>query len=427
MPSGKIHSNLKERLRDRALSQAKTPLPILVLFRSGTDSVGAALKGIADIHRTYHLVTIIALSTSPRRIETLAENENVEMIWYDEPVHTMLDSSVPLVRAPRAWRHGITGKGVKVAVVDTGIDPRHPDLHNRIAQVKDFTSEGPADTNGHGTHVAGIIGGAGARYRGVAPECLIYSAKVLGADGTGLMSDVMAGLDWAVQQGVQVVNLSLGSDGPTDGTDGLAFICNAAVEQGVVICAAAGNAGPTTGIMGSPAGAKGVITVGATSKVDQLADFSSRGPTTDLRGKPDICFPGVDIVSCRAAGTLKGTPVDDLYTTCSGTSMAAAHASGACALLLQAYPDHCPSQIRSALLEAPRDLGLDSNLQGKGRADIYSALTSQPAPPPPPAPDPAPALAEPPPPERIEPDPKHRDRGRGNGWRDFIRTVIAGR
>ncbi len=390
----KIHPRLRERLQSqpRVALAAPEPLPVIVQYRFPVVGIAEAIQGVVATTRVYRLIAASAHLALPNAINALSERDQVSMIWYDEPVHTMLDASVPLLDTPLVWQAGITGQGINVAIVDTGIDPNHPDFAGRIVQVKDFTGEGNVDKHGHGTHVAGIVGGAGAKYRGVAPECLLYIAKVLRANGSGRTSDVMIGIEWAVDQGAQVVNLSLGSDGACDGTDALSVLCDAAVAKGVVLCVAAGNAGPGASTVGSPGCAKTVITVGATTKADQIANFSSRGPTSDGRIKPDVCFPGVNIVSCRAAGTTMGTPLDALYTSASGTSMATPHATGACALLLQARPGLWPQQIKEILMNTARDLGLDANTQGKGRAQVFAAYQSalgqepQPQPPAPPAP-----------------------------------------
>jgi serine protease AprX len=390
----KIHPRLRERLQaqPRVALAAPEPLPVIVQYRFPVVGIAEAIQGVVATTRVYRLIAASAHLALPNAINALSERDQVSMIWYDEPVHTMLDASVPLLDTPLVWQAGITGQGINVAIVDTGIDPNHPDFAGRIVQVKDFTGEGNVDKHGHGTHVAGIVGGAGAKYRGVAPECLLYIAKVLRANGSGRTSDVMIGIEWAVEQGAQVVNLSLGSDGACDGTDALSVLCDAAVAKGVVLCVAAGNAGPGASTVGSPGCAKTVITVGATTKADQIANFSSRGPTSDGRIKPDVCFPGVNIVSCRAAGTTMGTPLDALYTSASGTSMATPHATGACALLLQARPGLSPQQIKEILMNTARDLGLDANTQGKGRAHVFAAYQNalgqepQPQPPAPPAP-----------------------------------------
>jgi serine protease AprX len=190
------------------------------------------------------------------------------------------------------------------------------------------------------------------------------------------MSGVMAGVEWAVDRGVQVINMSLGGSGSSDGTDALSQTCNVAVSRGIVVCVAAGNEGPMARTVGSPGAATDVITIGATDRRDGVASFSSRGPTRDGRTKPDLCFPGVDIVSARAAGTTMGSPLGDHYTAGSGTSMATPHAAGLAALLLQARMGSSPAQIKKALMETALDLGVDANAQGTGRARAEHALAA---------------------------------------------------
>jgi serine protease AprX len=119
-----------------------------------------------------------------------------------------------------------------------------------------------------------------------------------------------------------------------------------------------------------------VITVGASDKSDGIANFSSRGPTSDGRTKPDIVFPGVGIVAARAAGTSMGSPLNDRYTSASGTSMATPHTAGAVTLLLEAYPQLTPAEVKDVLMRSAKDLGLDSNTQGSGRAQVYNAYAS---------------------------------------------------
>jgi len=333
------------------------------------------------ISRHFRLIPATALRVKAGELKALEEDPRVEAIWPDKPVYALLDVSVPLIRAPQVWEKGFTGRGIKVAVVDTGIDYEHPDFSGRILAYTSFVGGDGKDDHGHGTHVAGIIAGSGeasgGKYRGVAPEALLLSAKVLKADGSGMMSDVMAGIEWAVEQGAKVINLSLGSPGPCDGTDALSAMCDAAVRAGVVVCAAAGNDGPAPGTIGSPGCAREVITVGASDDYDQVASFSSRGPTADGRVKPDILFPGVGIVSCRAGGTSMGNPVDDFYTSASGTSMATPHASGVAALLLQAYPDLTPAQVKARMMDSALNLNLDPNTQGAGRGDALAALEAE--------------------------------------------------
>jgi serine protease AprX len=360
---------------------------IIVKYRKDLSIASRPLAASAMSPQHLTLVPATAMLASADEVRALATDPAVERIWPDLLVHTCLDVSVPHIHVPQVWAAGFSGRDVPIAIVDTGIDPSHPDFAGRIAAMQDFTGEGNRDNNGHGTHVAGIAAGAGNKYKGVAPEARLYAAKVLHGDGSGYMSEVMAGLEWAVQQNVKVINLSLGGVGPCDGSDALSTTCDAAVEQGVMVCVAAGNYGPGASTVGPPGCARKVLTVGACSNQDTIASFSAHGPTSDGRVKPDVLLPGVGIVSCRAQGTNMGTPTDALYTSASGTSMATPHATGLAAILLEAYPTLTPAQLKERIMSTAISLGLEPNAQGSGRADAYQAyLGSQIAPPRPPEP-----------------------------------------
>ena len=346
---------------------------VIVKYRRDLSIAGRPLAASAISAQHLTLIPAAAMLASAEEVRALATDPSVERVWPDLPVHTCLDVSVPLIHAPQVWAAGFTGRKVPIAIVDTGIDPSHPDFAGRIAAMQDFTNEANHDNNGHGTHVAGIAAGAGNKYKGVAPEALLYVAKVLHDDGSGYMSEVMAGLEWAVQQHVRVINLSLGGVGPCDGTDALSATCDAAVDQGVMVCVAAGNYGPGASTVGPPGCARKVLTVGASTDQDTLANFSAHGPTADGRVKPDVLLPGVGIVSCRAQGTSMGTPVDALYASASGTSMATPHATGFSALLLEAFPNLTPAHLKDRFMNTAISLGLESYAQGKGRADVYRA------------------------------------------------------
>lgn len=445
MPSpSKIHPTLARLLEHPSFAAAEptaqATLPVIVRHRPYIETVAAAgaVSGVAVIGRRYSRVyTASAMSATPDAIRVLASRPDVDVIWLDEPVHTLLDVSVPLINGPKMWADGFTGVGIRVGIVDTGIDPDHPDFAGRVSATRDFTGEGDRDNNGHGTHVAGIVGGSGAqsggKYRGVAPDCTLIVAKVLKGNGSGMMSDVIAGLEYAANLYAQVINLSLGGGSNCDGTDALSVACNNLVDQGIVVCVASGNAGPGAGTLGSPGCAEKPITIGATDKQDGIAGYSSRGPTADGRVKPDICFPGSSIHSCRAKGTSMGDPIDAYYTTASGTSMATPHASGASALLLQAHPELKPGQVKDALRAGAKNLGLDPNTQGAGRADVYAAFEAAavpaPIPQPPPTPEPPPIPTPEPPPEpqpQPEPPPTPQPAPPGGGCRELIRSLIGG-
>lgn len=388
MAAYKIAYDLQGQVRSVAAAQ---PLGVIVRHRptAFVAHAAAATSEVAVSHE-FRLVPATAMLLPAAQVEALSRDDSVEYIWPDLPVHTCLDVSVPRVRAPQVWNAGFRGDGVKIAILDTGIDAHHADFAGRIHAMASFVDGDGTDDNGHGTHVAGIAAGSGAasngRYRGVAPGADLYVAKVLDTRGNGSMSGVMAGIEWAVDQGVQVINLSLGGDAPADGTDALSTLCDQVVRQlGIVMCVAAGNEGPNAATIGPPGVARWVITVGAVTDVDALTRFSSRGPTGDGRIKPDLVFPGAGIVAPRAARAVVGRPVEPGYAEMSGTSMATPHATGAIALLLQAQPGLKPEALRRALVGGAVDIRDRPTAQGSGRGDVFAAyqraISPLPAPP----------------------------------------------
>ncbi|MEV1067095.1 S8 family serine peptidase [Streptomyces sp. NPDC050263] len=318
----------------------------------------------------------------------------VRKIWFDGTVKATLDRSVPQIGAPSAWAAGYTGHGVKVAVLDTGIDTAHPDLAGRVVAERNFSSAtDTGDHFGHGTHVASTIAGSGAAsggsFKGVAPDVDLLNGKVLGDQGDGSYSGILAGMQWAVDQGAKIVNMSLGGT-DSAGTDPLEDAVNdLSAQHGTLFVVAAGNEGKNgDSTVGSPGSADAALTVGAVDDSDALASFSSTGPRLgDNAVKPDITAPGVHIVAARAAGTAMcqnscvqpgDGPVDDNYTSASGTSMATPHVAGSAALLADAHPDWSGEQFKGALMASARpstDQGAFQ--QGAGRIDVAAALNER--------------------------------------------------
>ncbi|HEY8786062.1 MAG TPA: S8 family serine peptidase [Candidatus Limnocylindria bacterium] len=311
-----------------------------------------------------------------------------------KPIYALLNESVPLLHLQPVWKSGVEGAGVRVGIVDTGAD-HHPDFGDRILAYRDFTESGPSDEVGHGTHVAGIVAGAGALYRGVAPKASLVIAKALSLNG-GTEDTVLAALSWLSRMKVDVVNLSLG--GPGDPRDPLSREVDALSAEGILVCVAAGNSGPTPGTIGSPGCAAGAITVGAIDKHRRITDYSSRGPVVGLRArKPDLvavgggttpsagCHYGVGVASARAEA-LDGDrcTVAVSYVRMSGTSMATPHVTGVCALLLEASRSMRKSEsrvararaVRRALIQSADDLGLAPDVAGSGVVDAAKALTA---------------------------------------------------
>ncbi|QFZ17622.1 S8 family serine peptidase [Saccharothrix syringae] len=347
-------------------------VPLIV---TGTPATGlGAATALPAVGATAAQVTKAEANTAFR---ALLADPGVTRIWLDGVRRPTLDRSTAQIGAPAAWEAGYTGEGVKVAVLDGGVDGEHPDLKGREVAEQNFTdAPDNVDHDGHGTHVAATIASNDAKYRGVAPGAAILDGKVC-RDGGCQESWILAGLQWAVDQGADVVNLSLGGR-DTPQVDPLEQAVNdLSAKTGALFVIAAGNSG-SPGTIGSPGSADAALTVGAVDRQDGIAPFSSRGPRTgDGAIKPDITAPGVGIAAAKASQGNLGTPVDDRHVALSGTSMATPHVAGAAALLAQQHPDWTGAQLKAALMaSAAPNPALTAFDQGAGRVDLARAVTA---------------------------------------------------
>lgn len=309
-----------------------------------------------------------AAKLSRGQIETFSRSPFVNRIDLDREVHACMDTATTWTGVRQAWTDwGVDGDrdgsktsysktDVVICVLDTGIDATHVDLDGgKVIGWKDYVANKttPYDDNGHGSHCAGIAAGTGegnSSYKGVAPGAALVGVKVLNAAGSGTTTRIISGINWMISNkttyGIRIGSMSLGSAGSSDGTDSLSLAVNNAVSNGIIMCVAAGNSGPATYTIGSPAAAAEAITVGALYDPGEkgwvLAEFSSRGPTADGRTKPDICTPGRYITSVKANST-------NQYTTMSGTSMATPFCAGVVALMLDADYNLGDSDVKNIL------------------------------------------------------------------------------
>lgn len=275
------------------------------------------------------------------------------------------------------------GSPVTVAVLDTGIY-KHPDLAGRIVEFKDFVNHRNRiyDDSGHGTHIAGCIGGSGlmsnGKYKGIAPRCLFCIGKVLDQNGDGTIESMYHGMLWVMQNrinyNIRILNISVGIGEPREAkkVEELIGLLEAVWQSGIVVVCAAGNAGPKDATISPLGNSRKVITVGCHddgyfgNRRDLCENYSGRGDTSVLYRKPDIVAPGTDIKSCSNRG--------NYYVKKSGTSMATPIVSGAAALLLQKYPYINNEQVKRKIVYSARDLGDPWNKQGWGMLDIASLL-----------------------------------------------------
>jgi subtilisin len=319
--------------------------------------MGMAGQGTEVIH-SFRLMPVMAIRR-PAAGQTPPFLDLPGVSFVEENGQVMAMETVPWgverIGAPVVQRD-FTGTGINVAVLDTGIDSRHEDLH--VCGGASFVGGDHEDRNGHGTHVAGTIAGLGTRRGvvGVAPGARLYAAKVLDDEGVGTWLSVARGIEWAVRQGMRVTNLSLGSPQPSRT---LELACREAADAGVLLVGAAGNSGAPAGTGSSvnyPAAFEEVIAVAASDRRNRRTPWSSAGPEVEL------IAPGADILSAAPGNR---------YAELSGTSMASPHVAGAAALVWSAAPRLSAPQVRQILADTAENLGMSDDWQGRGlvRAD----------------------------------------------------------
>ncbi|NLW58844.1 MAG: S8 family peptidase [Firmicutes bacterium] len=368
----------------------REPIQVIMEFPSLRSCRSARLREL--IHKAggrivyeLPLINSLAVELPSEALLRVIPEVRVKMVWPDVKATPCLDVAVPAIGADQAHRAGLTGKGVVVAVIDTGIAP-HADLMKpepRIVGWHDLVNgkSEPYDDEGHGTHVAGIIAGNGyesaGKHTGVAPGALLVGVKALDQRGSGPISRVIAGIQWVVEHKdeyrIKIINLSLGAP-PEEGyrTDPASKAVEAAWRAGLLVCAAAGNLGPRRRTITTPGISPRALTVGSIDdqrtiprEDDVINEFSSRGPTIDRLAKPDLVAPGANITSLK---------VDGGYLAQSGTSMATPMVAGAAALLWEKDPALSPNQIRDLLVTTAEDRGYSRLIQGAGYLNINAAL-----------------------------------------------------
>lgn len=338
-----------------------TSVRSIVVFESGANAAaetairglgGVKLKSLPLINGAAFVLPGVAAERAVARLQGVKYVERDAIVYATRkpapaPVAEQVTWNVEAIGADQVWPYD-TGDGVRVAIVDSGIDLTHSDLEvvggvSEVGYTSSYT-----DDNGHGTHVAGIVAALDNQIGvvGVGPDIDLYAVKVLNRKGSGYTSDIIAGLEWCMNNDMDVVNMSLGS---SYYVQSFQDACTALYESGTVIVAAAGNTGTLQPFY--PAAYAHVIGVGATDASDALAYFSTCGPHVDL------VAPGVSVYS-----TYKG----DTYTTLSGTSMASPHVAGVAALVIWADTDGwTPGEIEAHLEDSALDLG------ASGRDDYY--------------------------------------------------------
>jgi len=421
----KIDPALTERLKGGNIEK----IPVIVMLNGEAREADPSLKDL-DVKYRYRLIPGLAGEATPKAIEEISKNDAVQGVYFDGAVQISApknDSSggeylspSRNIQADKLWEKGIDGRGVTVAVMDSGIDKNHPDLVGKVIGEKNFVADeiSADDLLGHGTMVAGIIAGSGAassgKYKGVAPGASLLNVKVIDSKGDGKVSDIIAGIEWAIYNGADVLSLSLGGINLGETNPPITMAADKAADAGTVVCVAAGNRNRTTaegqaggasasqaggsnaavdlsqlrdgkdkdvllllvpivlalppGLIDSPGDGVEVITLGASDSSGHVASFSGSGPTRDDRIKPDVVAPGVDVVSTAPPGLERPAYLDVYYARESGTSLSTPVAAGLAALLLQGNANLTPAGVKAAMTRGAQKL---NNTLGEQYEEYY--------------------------------------------------------
>ena len=399
-------------LSEDAAERATKFVSVIVQGFNGSTEAREAVESVGGtVTRDLSIVNGVSADVPADALSLLEANSSIFQVSPNEKVgfHGSADGSEithriqKVVRADKGWSEGLTGRGVTVGLLDTGVY-NHPDLAGRVICGADLTAEaGTAaecqDTFGHGTFMAGLIAGDGTssngKYKGAAPEARIVSVKASGYDGSTDVSTILAGIQWFVafkdQYDIRVLNLSLGSDSAQDyRMSPMNYAVERAWDAGIAVVVSAGNSGPDASTVMKPGDDPFVITVGSSNdegsmniRDDMVPVFSSRGPTrANGLSKPDVVSPGVHTISLRSPGSAidnnhgATAVVDGSYFRGSGTSMSTATASGAVAQMLQRNPGLSPDEVKMRLKATARQIAESDPLKaGAGVIDAYAAAT----------------------------------------------------
>jgi hypothetical protein len=361
--TNKIHPALKAKNAEI--------VQVIIEYDAGFEPDKNFLKQIGCTSR-HRLKALHGLSADcpSAALEEIASIEGVGYVWEDALLELLLDQSVPLIGASQAQSEFGNGSGIIVSIIDSGINTTHTGLAGQVLLGQDFSGEGLLDDPcNHGTPIASIVAGNDPVYKGVAPGAKLFNAKVTVITNDNprrcgvLESNVIAAMDWSIEHGANVLQMSFGAAMPCY-QDALSIAINNTAKN-ITIVIAAGNGGPGNLSIGNPACAENTIAVGA-SDGSAVADFSSRGPTDYGLMKPDLVAPGVGIVAANNDGTSFGAHT--------GTSFSSPFVAGVAALILEHFR-LSPAEVKSILKSTAVDLGYEEQIQGAGRVDAYAAVS----------------------------------------------------
>ncbi|WP_458104778.1 S8 family serine peptidase [Bacillus sp. PK3-037] len=348
-----------------AHAETSSEKEVIVVYKN-KDGKETVLDSDAEVEQHYQHLPAVAVTADPETVKefkqdpdilyvennvtfTAADNTDLKVLSENADTSDNFEQwNLEPIQVKQAWKEGLTGKNVKIAVIDSGISP-HDDLSISGGYSAVSYTSSYKDDNGHGTHVAGIIGAKHNRYGidGIAPEAQIYAVKALDQNGSGDLQGLLKGIDWSIANGMDIVNMSLGT---SSDSQILHDAMDKAYEKGVLLVAASGNEGNGKPV-NYPAAYSSVVAVSATDQHNRLAAFSTTG------NQVEFSAPGTDITS---------TYLHQYYATGSGTSQATPHAAAMFALLKQRDPGNTNVQLRALMRKNIVDLGITGRDQQFG-------------------------------------------------------------
>lgn len=376
----KIDLNLKPYIN----ISSRNKIPVIVSYKGSSKKVKQKILSFGGrIKYEYTAVNAIAVSLRGSGIDKLSEMPEITSLTLDYKAMVCMTNSEKILGVHHARNFNLTGKGIGIGIVDTGVYP-HPDILKKrdpIGLFTDLVSQylKPYDDNGHGTFISGCLVSCGA-YTGICPDAVICMVKAFDAAGNGFMSDIIRGIEILLNNRekyniriillpFEIPNIIKVKSNP------LEEIIVYAVKSGISVIAPSGNLGPQPMSINCPGNISEVITVAGincSEKPFDIAAFSGRGPLINGTAKPDVCAPCVNVTSLSCNKSYlpfkkNFSHTEALYTSMSGTSIAAAFIAGAAALILEKTPELTPSDLKSIILLSTRSLGENKYSQGSGQ------------------------------------------------------------
>ncbi len=381
----KVEPSIIWNLNSNSLSH----IPLIIQIQEGLpNSIEKKLSkiGCKDI-KYFPIIHGFYLISPLSRLKEIINMPFLDYMSMNHKVFALMNNITETLGSNQMNKLGVTGRGITIAHLDTGIHP-HADLtrpRNRILYFKDFIHNKSTayDDHGHGTYCAGCIAGNGElserQFKGIAPNALLIGLKCLDEGGTGDIKSTLEALQWVLDNSqkykIRIVHIPFGVNNPyLVEQDPLVKAVERLWQEGIVVVCASGNSGPQKASISSPGSAEKVITVGCSTKnsYSEICNFSSRGPTLNGIHKPDLLAPGINIISTNRDTAFKG---QSQYISFSGTSVSSSIVTGAVALLLEKYPTLTPEEVKLALEMSCNSLHLEKNIQGKGLLDIEKLLS----------------------------------------------------